>query len=241
MNNSGSSQYLHDDELDDEEMTDGSGLLGDKKQEQNSFEVPCCGWMSVRYYQPYFDVDTADVKSRLFAALFFCKSEPFMTIVANKPDAYGPVWVSSSLVFSLAVTSHISSWMAARATGAAWEYDFESVISLASLVYGFLCFVSAALYFTMRQIEASTSPTTVLCVYGYSLTIFIPASVVLILPYDLLDWVVLLAAAASSGLFLTRSFGPIVVQYAPARATALVTAIGAVPLLFIFILKVFYF
>ena len=52
MNNSGSSQYLHDDELDDEQMTDGSGLLGGQKQEQNSFEVPCCGWMSVRYYQP---------------------------------------------------------------------------------------------------------------------------------------------------------------------------------------------
>lgn len=114
-------------------------------------------------------------------------------------------------------------------------------MSLASLVYGFLGGVSVALYFMMRQLEASTSPSTVLCVYGYSLTIFIPASVVLILPYDLLDWVVLLAAAACSGLFLTRCFGPIVVEYAPARATALVGSIWAVPLLFVFILKVFFF
>lgn len=57
------------------------------------------------------------------------------------------------------------------------EYDFESVMSLASLVYGFLGGVTAALYFLLRQLEASTSLTTVLCVYGYSLAIFIPASV----------------------------------------------------------------
>ena len=61
------------------------------------------------------------------------------------------------------------------------------------------------------------------------------------LPYDLLDWLVLLAAAGSSGLFLTRSFGPAVVQQAPARATVLVTSIGAVPLLFVLILKLFFF
>ena len=51
MRHSGSGQYMHDDDLDDEErMTDGAGLLG--KKEEDSFEVPCCGWMSVRYYQP---------------------------------------------------------------------------------------------------------------------------------------------------------------------------------------------
>jgi hypothetical protein len=48
------------------------------------------------------------------------QAEPFMTLIADKPDAYGPVWVSSALVFSLAVTSHISSWMAANASGSQW-------------------------------------------------------------------------------------------------------------------------
>jgi hypothetical protein len=54
MKNSGSAQYLHDDDLDDEErMTDGSGLLGSAQEgAADKFEVPCCGWMSVRYYQP---------------------------------------------------------------------------------------------------------------------------------------------------------------------------------------------
>lgn len=51
MKNSASAQHMRDDELDDEEcMTDGTGLLPSAKQDD--FEVPCCGWMSVRYYQP---------------------------------------------------------------------------------------------------------------------------------------------------------------------------------------------
>jgi hypothetical protein len=48
------------------------------------------------------------------------QSEPFMTLIADKPDAYGPVWVSTLLVFSLAVTSHISSWVAAQSNGNQW-------------------------------------------------------------------------------------------------------------------------
>ena len=57
MKNSGSSQFLDDDLDDEERMTDGSGLLGEKQQDDGSgFEVPCCGWMSVRYYQPVRDL-----------------------------------------------------------------------------------------------------------------------------------------------------------------------------------------
>lgn len=60
MKHSGSGQYLHDDDLDDEErMTDGSGLLGKQGEGEagagSGFDVPCCGWMSIRYYQPVSD------------------------------------------------------------------------------------------------------------------------------------------------------------------------------------------
>lgn len=43
-----------------------------------------------------------------------------MTLIAEKPDAYGPLWLSTSLVFALAVTSHVSSWMEAKAGGNQW-------------------------------------------------------------------------------------------------------------------------
>lgn len=58
-------------------------------------DIPMCGFLSIRYYQPYFDVDTNDVVSRITQASFFCNREQnFLTTIAEKPDAYGPFWVS---------------------------------------------------------------------------------------------------------------------------------------------------
>ena len=61
-----------------------------------------------------------------------------MTLISNKPDAYGPMWISSSLVFSLAVTSHISSWMAAQSTGNQWwVMCISSILSILSNIAHF--------------------------------------------------------------------------------------------------------
>jgi hypothetical protein len=62
------------------------------------------------------------------------------------------------------------------------EYDFNSVVSIAAVVYSFLGCVPVALWFLFRQLEANTSLVSILCVYGYSLFVFIPASVIHPLP-----------------------------------------------------------
>jgi protein YIPF1/2 len=64
-------------------------------------DIPFCGCLSVRYYQPFFDVDTTDITSRLLSALFYCKREQnFLEQITDRPDAYGPFWVIG-LLFGL--------------------------------------------------------------------------------------------------------------------------------------------
>ena len=87
---------------DDEEEV--SGLLDQKSRENAGKEdtdareeaVPLCGILSVKFYRPYFDVDTKDIKTRLYHALVSFKDSSFMNLVAEKPDAYGPFWVCLS-------------------------------------------------------------------------------------------------------------------------------------------------
>jgi hypothetical protein len=82
---------------DEEEMSSMSKTLVGRQNEQETKEsdIPFCGCLSVRFYQPYFDVDTADIYTRLMNAFFYCKRETnFMTLIGEKPDAYGPFWVS---------------------------------------------------------------------------------------------------------------------------------------------------
>lgn len=82
---------------DDEEMNSSSARLisEPRKDGLDPADIPFCGCLSVRFYQPYFDLDTDDVTARISHAAFYCQREGnFLTLIGEKPDAYGPIWVS---------------------------------------------------------------------------------------------------------------------------------------------------
>lgn len=82
-------------------MASSTGLLREEGNAGNQRDdMPFCGCLTIKYYQPYFDVDTKDITSRVGSALFYCRAnsgENFMALTADKPDAYGPFWVSTSV------------------------------------------------------------------------------------------------------------------------------------------------
>jgi hypothetical protein len=170
---------------DDEELNIASSsarLLNEPSKENGqAMDIPFCGCLSVRYYQPFFDVDTEDVVTRIKSASFFCKRpELFLNQIGDKPDAYGPVWIATTLVFVVAVTSHahlfLSSWM----LGETLEYDFQSIVTAASVVFGFTAAVPTVIWFIFKQLletQYQIRLITALCLYGYSLFVFIPAAV----------------------------------------------------------------
>lgn len=57
------------------------------------------------------------------------------------------------------------------------EYDFQSVLTASSLVYGFAFFVPLAIWFVFKQFDPTLQFVAVLCLYGYALTVFLPAVV----------------------------------------------------------------
>lgn len=113
----------HDNYQDDEEMNAShtSSTSSRRTEMVEMPEIPLCGCLSVRFYQPYFDIDTADVVSRIMNALFYCKREEnFLSRMKDKPDAYGPFWIATTLIFTVAVTSHINSWLSSWMQGKNW-------------------------------------------------------------------------------------------------------------------------
>jgi hypothetical protein len=91
---SSSSNRLSSDESGDLDNAESANLMGEQPKEVP--DIPFCGCLSVRYYQPYFDVDTSDVTSRLVSALLYCRREQnFLAATSSKPDAYGPFWVGT--------------------------------------------------------------------------------------------------------------------------------------------------
>ena len=110
----------------DEEMNAGNGAHSAENSSliqdgASGRDIPLCGCLSIQFYKPYFDVDTAEVLSRISHSLIYCgRSENFIALTKDKPDAYGPIWIPTTLVFTVALTSHINSWLIHWMTGKSW-------------------------------------------------------------------------------------------------------------------------
>jgi hypothetical protein len=88
----------------------------------------------------------------------------------------------------------------------------------------------------LQALNADATPThdrseiklaNVWCIYGYSLTIFIPMAFVCILPLSWLRWVAIMAATGLSGLFIVANLKQTIYAAAPARALLLLGILAA--------------
>ena len=87
---------------DDEEMTGGNSpqsslLRNETKQDYLDSGIPFCGCLSLKFYQPYFDLDSQEVIDRIWMSTLFCRrAETFLDYISSETktaDAYGPFWV----------------------------------------------------------------------------------------------------------------------------------------------------
>jgi len=109
---------------------------------------------SLAMYKPYFDVDTITVKERL-KAFFMSPLQERSTFLDNyvhkKPDAYGPFWIATTLIFLIGVVSNFRTFQFHNDTEKAWVYDFQVIVSASSIVYGMLIFIPLGYYFVLQR------------------------------------------------------------------------------------------
>jgi len=58
-----------------------------------------------------------------------------------------------------------------------WNYDISLMTWSAGLFYGYVILVPVSLYFILKYFSAPSGLVQLLCLYGYSLFVFIPAMV----------------------------------------------------------------
>lgn len=129
----------------------------------------------------------------------------------------------------------------------AWLYDVNKVGYSAVLFYGYVAVVGGALFAALRFVfraprssssnsssssdpSALSSPAITLpavwCAYGYSLTPFIPVSMLAVIPNEPARWSLIMLAAALSGAFLLLNFRGSVYGCAGPRALPTTVAMG---------------
>lgn len=143
--------------------------------------------------------------------------------IQSRPDFYGPFWVSTTLVFLVALFSNLVSYSNYKAKVLehglpedleAWHYSVDELSMTASLVTFYVTLLPAFLWFLFwfRGCTKYYTLMETMCAYGYSLSIFIPLSAFLMVQSIIFRYLAIFLAASMSGLVLVMSFLPMVLS-----------------------------
>ncbi|CAB3225552.1 unnamed protein product [Arctia plantaginis] len=173
---------------------------------------------TIEYYQKYFDVQTNEVVERIISSVLPQKVSRnyFDEKIKGKPDLYGPIWISVTLIFTIAVSGNIASYLQnANNKSFQWRYDFHMVSIAATAIATYVWIVPLALWASLKwttntdahdeiENQDTKSPTMIslFCLYGYSLSIYVPVAVFWTIQVFWLQWLLVLMAAFVSGAVL---------------------------------------
>jgi hypothetical protein len=165
---------------------------------------------NIEYYSKYFNVDTKDVIERIVCTII--PKESFFNKVDANPDLYGPFWISTTVILTLFVTSCIANslvtYLKDEKGDAKYNYDF-SLLSFASVtVYTYIGLIPIVIWFLCKYFSIALGLIDLYCLYGYGLSLWIPAAVFAILPNSLLHTIFVLLPGIISGYYLYYNIYP---------------------------------
>ncbi|XP_059945808.1 protein YIPF1 isoform X1 [Mesoplodon densirostris] len=206
----GGSGREEDDELLGNDDSDKTELLAGQKKSSP--------FWTFEYYQTFFDVDTYQVFDRIKGSLLPIPGKNFVRLyIRSNPDLYGPFWICATLVFAIAISGNLSNFLIhlGRKT---YHYvpEFRKVSIAATIIYAYAWLVPLALwgFLVWRNSKVmnivSYSFLEIVCVYGYSLFIFIPTAILWIIPQKVVRWILVMIALGISGSVLAMTFWPAV-------------------------------
>ncbi|GCC33100.1 protein YIPF1 [Chiloscyllium punctatum] len=170
------------------------------------------------YYQTFFDVDTYQVLDRIKGSLLPLPGKNFVRLyIRSNPDLYGPFWICATLVFAIAISGNLANFLTHHGQrGYRYVPEFHKVSIAATAIYTYAWLIPLALWgFLMWRNNkvmniVSYSFLEIVCVYGYSLFIYIPTAVLWIIPNEVVRWITIVLAMCLSGTVLLMTFWPAV-------------------------------
>ncbi|KAL1509054.1 hypothetical protein ABEB36_003855 [Hypothenemus hampei] len=192
------------------------GAGGDADQETQ----PNKSFWTIEYYQKFFDVNTKDVLERIIASVTPKWDNSLKHHLRTKPDLYGPFWICVTLIFTIAISGNVANYLQHASTKYHWKYDFHLVSYAATTICLYVvlvpCIIWALLKYTsitndIEELEQDTvtpGALELVCIYGYSLFIYIPAAVLWTIQISLVQWILVLIAAFISGSVLLLTLMP---------------------------------
>ncbi len=170
---------------------------------QESAPNTAYGFWQLEYYKKFFNVDTPDVLNRMRVATIPVTS--FKSQIENNPDLYGPLWISTTVVLLIFVSSCMAESIRAYMEGTEYNYDFRTMSYAFAVFYPYVTFVPLGLFLMGKYFHAPVSYLDMVNIYGYGCSIWMIVSLVCIAPSELVRWVSVGVGGGISAYHLARN------------------------------------
>lgn len=184
----------------------GGGDGGDEEEEEiEEVEEEEASVFTVEFYQRLFDVDTVQVLDRIFRSCVPFRKN-FFESCGLRPDLYGTVWVSATLVFVLAAAGNFANFVTNFIHGTPFTYNFNKLPFGALAVYLYVLLVPLLLWGALAWIDDyEFSLPQSFCLYGYAMFPFIIAGLICLVPFSAAKYSAIFAAGLISYVHLVLS------------------------------------
>ncbi|KAJ2313680.1 hypothetical protein IWW52_004495 [Coemansia sp. RSA 2704] len=163
---------------------------------------------AAEYWAQYFNVDSQDVVQRTYLAVV--PKDSFLDVYNANPDLWGTFWIPTSVIFAMFVTASLSQGIAEALAGSQHAYDFTMLTFAVFTIYTYVLVVGALVYGSTKYFGSHPGLMECFSVYGYGMAVWIPVSVLCVLPFNWFRWAMVALGFASSGFFIMRSVNQIV-------------------------------
>jgi len=144
---------------------------------------------------------------RCFASVI--PKDNFLEVMGGAPDLYGPFWIATTVIFVLFVTSSIVDSINAYLNGTVYSYNIYQMTFAFGAIYTYAFIVPLMVWGATKYFGCQPDLLEMLSLYGYALTIWIPVSILSVIPIELARWILLGIGAGLSGVFLIRNMYPV--------------------------------
>lgn len=202
--------------------------------------LPLCGFCALPYYQQYFQVTTDEVIWKIFYALTLVWYKKFRH-TARKVDFYGPFWIYATLVFSLAASQNLYSFLS-RPEHTRFKYTIEYVPKAFAVIFVFGFSVPILFNLLLRGFGGTISYTRVVSIYGYGQCVNVVTMLLCAFPDATSQNFFIAWGAVHSSLFVFLCLKEELVQTSEGNLKFIaVGAMGACQLVLILIYKKYFF
>lgn len=187
------------------------------------------------FIRPYFKVTYKDVKERIISS-FMPINNLFFDIANNTPDLYGPFWIYTTLIYVIAAGGALSYYFTNSSN------YFQLFVPIAgTILYSFGFGFPFLLWLCMKIFNIGMKYVCLICIYGYSLSCFIPVLVICSCGFGWIQWLFLTYGILNSTAFILINLWNFIKDLENRKKYAILGIIVSCQFIFYLTLKLYFF